>query len=140
MRVALPAWNGRVSPVFDVTKRILVFDIENGTVTRTSEHELTEGGGVETLTRLEVDVLICSAISWPLEANLWVAGIEVVPDICGPTDAIIAAYRAGRRDLARFQAPGHSHPKPRERTPDEGSRRSAVDRTRHRQRKVFEKS
>jgi predicted Fe-Mo cluster-binding NifX family protein len=108
MRVAVPTWNGRVSPVFDVARHVLVVDIERGAVTRTSEQELGDGGRVEPLSALGVDVLICSAISWPLEAMLWVARIEVVSDICGPTDEIIDAYRSGGRTLAKFRSPGHS--------------------------------
>jgi predicted Fe-Mo cluster-binding NifX family protein len=111
MRVALPAWDGRVSPVFDVANRILVVDIERGTVTRTSDHTLEDDNRVETLSTLGVDVLLCSAISWPVEAMLWVAGIEVVSDICGPIDEVIGAYRSGVRALATFHSPGYSERK-----------------------------
>jgi len=53
-----------------------------------------------------VQRLICSAISASVEAALWFAGIEVVPDICGAPDDIIAALLSGDDDLQRFRSPG----------------------------------
>jgi predicted Fe-Mo cluster-binding NifX family protein len=108
MRVALPSWNGRISPVFDVTRRIVVVDIENGIIAGRSEHELEDGARIEQISRLGVDVLICSAISWPVEAMLWAAGIDVVSDICGPVNEIIDAHLSGERDLASHRSPGYS--------------------------------
>jgi predicted Fe-Mo cluster-binding NifX family protein len=108
MRVALPAWNGRISPVFDVANRIRLVEIDNGIVTRQSEHKLMSGGRVEELSELSVDVLICAAISWPVEAMLWVAGIEVISDVCGPADEIVEAYRTDERNLTKFHSPGYS--------------------------------
>ena len=118
-----------MSPVFDVANRFLVVDIKGGAVTRRSEHNLGDDGRVEKLSGLGVDVLICSAISWPVEAMLWVAGIEVVSDICGPTDEIVDAYRTGERDLARVHSPGYSVRKRGGRTFLTGTARGTEDRT-----------
>jgi predicted Fe-Mo cluster-binding NifX family protein len=114
-----------VSPVFDVANRFLVVDIENGVVTREENHDLHSGGRVEKLSKLGVDVLICSAISWPVEAMVWLAGIEVVSDICGAADEVIAAYVKGVRDLARFHSPGCSDQERKRRTLFRSSRREA---------------
>lgn len=112
-----------MSPVFDVARRILVVDVDDGVVNRSSEHEFGDGGRVEELSRLGVDVLICSAVSWPVEAMLWVAGIEVISDICGPVDDIIDAHLIGYHDLARFRSPGYSDRKHGGRAPCTGDRR-----------------
>ena len=120
MKVAIPVWNGRVSPVFDVAKTIQVTDVD-GAHRGPSSFEIrainTARPG-STLADLGVDLLVCSAISSPLEATLWVAGIEVISDICGSLDEIIAALAAGDNELERYRSPGN-RPKPR---------RSAVNR------------
>ena len=40
MKVAIPTWNGRVSPVLDVASRLLVVEIEGGAELARSEVEL----------------------------------------------------------------------------------------------------
>jgi predicted Fe-Mo cluster-binding NifX family protein len=108
MRIAIPVWNGRVSPVFDVARSIRVFDIRDGAVIDVSDRRLKIVGRAEALVKLGVDVLICSAISTPLESTLWVSGIEVIPETCGIAEDIIAAFVAGDTALARFRSPGNT--------------------------------
>jgi predicted Fe-Mo cluster-binding NifX family protein len=69
-------------------------------------HAINSAHPVSTLADLGVDLLVCSAISSPLEAVLWVSGIEVISDICGSPDEIIAALAAGDNELRRFCSPG----------------------------------
>ncbi len=40
MKVALAVWNGRISPVFDVSQRLIVLDVENDAVVERSEESL----------------------------------------------------------------------------------------------------
>jgi predicted Fe-Mo cluster-binding NifX family protein len=60
---------------------------------------------VADLEALKIEILICSAISVEAEAAMRVAGIEVVPEICGPVDTIVKALAAGDRKLAGFHSP-----------------------------------
>ncbi len=110
MRIAIPVWNGRVSPVFDVAKKIRVVDIdaENGSLVATATRTLEAGGTSAELTELGVNLLICSAISVPVESKLWVSGVEVISGICGPADDIVTEFIAGDTTLARFNAPGNA--------------------------------
>jgi predicted Fe-Mo cluster-binding NifX family protein len=105
MKVALPIWNERVSPVFDVAKRLRVFEVEGRIITGTTDHSLDGGGRALRLSALGVDVLICAAISWPAEAALWVAGVEVIPEVCGPADEVVEAYLRGGGALRHFFSP-----------------------------------
>lgn len=107
MRIAIPVWNGRVSPVFDVARSIRVFDICDGAVIDVSDRRLKIVGRVEALVKLGVDVLICSAISTPLESTLWVSGIQVIPETCGIAEDIISAFVDGDVELKMFRSPGH---------------------------------
>ena len=108
MMIAIPVWSGRVSPVFDVARTILVVDLDpdNGTSQTGGTHVIDPMRPAGTLSDLGVEVLICSAISSPLESVLWAQGVEVVSDICGSPDEIIAALAAGDTDLDRFRSPG----------------------------------
>jgi len=40
MKVALTVWNGRISPVFDVSRKILILDVSHGVVTGQREEPL----------------------------------------------------------------------------------------------------
>jgi len=109
MRVAVPDWEGRVSPVFDVAKQVLLVDLghpDNGnrrweTLGTALPHERARR-----LAELGVQVLVCGAISWPLEALLAAAGIRVVPLICGEVEEVVRAFRDGTLENERFMMPG----------------------------------
>ena len=108
MRIAIPVWNDRVSPVFDVARSIRVADIADGAVAHLSNHELENDNRAAMLAKIGVDLLICGAISIPLESTLCVAGVEVIPDTCGGAEEIIQAFALGDRTLTRFRSPGNS--------------------------------
>ena len=102
----MPIWAGRVSPVFDVAKRLLLVEVEHSTVGCRMEHDLSAGSRVSTLTRLGVELLICGAISRRLERSLCGAGIDVVSDTTGPVDEVVNAFLAGTLSDDRFAMPG----------------------------------
>jgi predicted Fe-Mo cluster-binding NifX family protein len=108
MKVAIPVWNGRVSPVFDVAKEIRVaqIDLQLGEVLGDSTHALNSTRRASTLADLGVNTLVCSAVSPPLEAALWVLGVEVISDVCGSPDEILQALAAGDTELDGFRTPG----------------------------------
>jgi len=110
MRVALPVWSDRISPVFDVATHMKVVDIDGRSVIRILDLRVARSNRVARLEELAVDVLICGAISRPLEAACWVAGIEVVADICGPVDDVIGAYLNGSLAAGDYQSPGRADP------------------------------
>jgi predicted Fe-Mo cluster-binding NifX family protein len=108
MRIAIPVWNDRISPVFDVAGAIRLIDIADGVVVNSSTREFENKNRAATLVMLGVDLLICAAISIPLESTLWVSGVEVIPDICGSLEEISQALASGDRDLTRFRSPGNT--------------------------------
>ena len=62
MKVAIPVWQSRVSPVFDVVTHLLALDIDNGRETSQSEcliDNLSSDGHVRILIELDVDALLC---------------------------------------------------------------------------------
>jgi predicted Fe-Mo cluster-binding NifX family protein len=51
-------------------------------------------------------VLICGAISWPLELMLVSTGIMVIPNTCGLVNDVIAAFITGNLTEQAFLMPG----------------------------------
>jgi predicted Fe-Mo cluster-binding NifX family protein len=114
MRIAIPIWNGHVSPVFDVAHEVAVFDIDRDrrAASAGTTHPLPTGRPAAGLEALGIDLLICSAISPALEAVLWVSGIEVIADVCGSPPGIATSFARGDTSLDDFRTPGSVRPRP----------------------------
>jgi predicted Fe-Mo cluster-binding NifX family protein len=111
VRVAIPVWNERVSPVFDAATRLVLVDFENGAEQSRREAIIEESFLAQRARRLVevgVNVLICGAISRPLAAVLAASGITVIPWTAGPVDEVLAAYLKGRLPHPRWTMPGCS--------------------------------
>jgi predicted Fe-Mo cluster-binding NifX family protein len=112
MRIAIPICDGRISPVFDVARRLIVVDVENrGEISRI-EHTL-ENTEITARARrvadLGVDVLICGAISLSLEKMLRGADVEVVGRTCGEAEQVLRAFVDGKMTEQSFLMPGCAH-------------------------------
>lgn len=112
MRVAIPTWGGRVSPVFDVARRLLLVDV-NGDAEVSREEVAIEASQPATrairTTELGVNTLICGAISTPLESLLVSAHVCVIPDACGSVEDVLRAFLAGSLEEDAFLMPGCCH-------------------------------
>ena len=109
MKVAIPVWNDRISPVFDTAGMLLIIDIENGV--ERSRFEETIGPALlqrraARIYELGLDVLLCGAISKQLASLVSAAGISIVPFLTGQAEEILAAYLANELNSPRFLMPG----------------------------------
>jgi predicted Fe-Mo cluster-binding NifX family protein len=129
MRIAVPVWDGQVSPVFDVARRVEVYESHGNAIGTVSTHRLHEAHAASDLADLGVELLICSAISAELETVLWISGIEVLSEICGDADRIVATYLGGDHDLQQFRSPAK-----RPRHDADGRPPAAPERSNHRPR------
>ena len=114
MRIAIPCWRGRVSPVFDAARNLLLVDLENGRELRRETRPITEAGPCARAAEacgLGIDLLICGAISAPLEASLSRRGLRVVGFVCGPVERVIEAFLQGGLGSAAFRMPGCKGPR-----------------------------
>ncbi len=109
MKVAVPDWHGRVSPVFDVAEQVLLVDLAS----EDDGNQRTESLGSQALhdrarrlMELEVNVLVCGAISWPLEVLVTASGIRVIALVCGNVGEVVQAFRNGTLESERFAMPG----------------------------------
>ena len=109
MRIAIPVWQGRVSPVFDEASRILLVDISEKQEQHRQEESLTTRNPFERaqfLPRLGVDLLLCGMISQTQQTALSSAGIQIIPCICGAMEEVIAAFLDGSIESGAMRMPG----------------------------------
>jgi predicted Fe-Mo cluster-binding NifX family protein len=109
MRVAIPIWEGKISPVLDTASRLLILDIRDQTETSRFEIVLDEPDASRRCFRIQglgVKTLICGAISRPFSRMLTGFGIEVIPEISGQTEDVLEAYLKGSLFHARCRAAG----------------------------------
>ncbi|MCP4748165.1 MAG: dinitrogenase iron-molybdenum cofactor biosynthesis domain-containing protein [Desulfobacteraceae bacterium] len=89
MKVALTIWGNRISPVFDSARKLLVAEVENSRAEKKQYESLdTEmiSELTEMLTNLEINVLICGAISKRFSDIIETGGIKLIPFITGHVD------------------------------------------------------
>jgi predicted Fe-Mo cluster-binding NifX family protein len=113
MRLAVTIWNGRISPVFDVARRILLLEVEGGreAVRREEALDNTDPGRLaSSLTAYQPDVLVCGAISRGLATLLTASGIRVIPFVAGEVEPVIEAFRKGVLARPDWAMPGCCDP------------------------------
>ena len=109
MRVAIPRWQGRVSPVFDVAGHLLLVDVADGAEQARRSVMIDAASPrarVLAVTDHAAAVLICGAISAPIEQALLANGVEVISQICGDVEQVLAAFIEGRLGQETFLMPG----------------------------------
>ena len=111
MRIGLPVWDGKVSPVFDSASRLMVLDVHGVAVNKAFEVFMEESDFHRRCSDLKgfgVELLICGAISSQLRDMLMALGINVIPWISGQIEAVVHAYVEGSLCDGRFVMPGCS--------------------------------
>ncbi|RKX25095.1 MAG: dinitrogenase iron-molybdenum cofactor biosynthesis protein [Candidatus Zixiibacteriota bacterium] len=109
IKVAIPIWDGRVSPVMDTAGRLLVVEIDDGHEISRRTVDIPQAGifhRVNFISGLGIDILICGAISQQFEKMLVASGIRVNPWFRGNVNEIITAYNNGILQNDNFIMPG----------------------------------
>jgi predicted Fe-Mo cluster-binding NifX family protein len=109
MRIAVPIWNDKVSPLFDTASRLLIVEAENlNEISRfkTYLYEQDLSRRCLRLQDLKVNVLICGAISRPFSMMLMSSGIKIISGISGLAEDVLNAYLHGSLSNPKFLMPG----------------------------------
>jgi predicted Fe-Mo cluster-binding NifX family protein len=109
MRVAVPEHQGRIAPVFDTCRCLLMFlQTENGDelVSKEDWSALERHSRPARLKDLCVNALICGGISCRMEELVIAQGIKLVAWRAGEVLDVLAAFREGRIDLPPYLMPG----------------------------------
>ena len=95
--------------MFDVSRKILILDVDHGAVTGRREEPLEGNDPVQKAGKLvewEVRKLICGAISRQLSSLFAAYGIRTIPFIAGDATEVIEAYLAGALPHPGLAMPG----------------------------------
>lgn len=110
MKVALPVWENRVSPVIDFAHVILIAEIENlGVISRQYQpfdSHLPPFSQAANLSGLGVEILICGGVSQVLEEMVRSYGIQVISAVSGNVDEVLQAYLKGSLSNGKYRKPG----------------------------------
>jgi len=108
MRIALSIWEDKVSPVLDTAAKLLIVDNENQKESRFEAHlpEKDISRRCAFIRGLDIDVLICGAVSRHLTKILMASGIEIVSGISGHVEDVIKAHFHGNLTQSKFLMPG----------------------------------
>ncbi|MBU2497643.1 MAG: hypothetical protein KKE57_01965 [Proteobacteria bacterium] len=109
MRIAIPIWEDKISPVLDTASRLLVVEVENQSEASRFEIYLDEQQISRRCFRIQglgVDILICGAVSRPFYRMLMASGIDVISGISGPAEDILDACLKGNLADSKFLMPG----------------------------------
>lgn len=109
MKLALSVFKGGISTVFDSAEQLLIVETETADSDKITLQKFVAtdpAGRAAELKHRGVDVLICGAISRPMQALIMAQGIIVHPFVRGEVHAIITAYRNNTLGLSVFSLPG----------------------------------
>jgi predicted Fe-Mo cluster-binding NifX family protein len=109
MKIAVTAWEDRVSPVFDTARQVTFFEVADHHAKTAGEMQLGDEDPARRIQRLKdmgVDAIICGAISQPVAASVQVAGIRLIPFVAGPVVDVLKAYLEGTLTAPAFRMPG----------------------------------
>jgi predicted Fe-Mo cluster-binding NifX family protein len=109
MRIAFAIWKGRISPVFDHSQRLLLVEVEEGIQLNERVQTLLHrfpSRRVAQLRQLQIQTLICGAISRPLAALINASDIKLIPFVAGDVKTVLDAFLAGKLPGPGFWMPG----------------------------------
>ena len=107
MRVAVPIWGARISPVLDTATTLRLF--------RNGEDSSAPGADValpaDPLEKIRAitqtaDIVICGAVSNRMEQDLVHRGVTVHPWVMGEVDSVMDMWRCGRIGECEQTMPG----------------------------------
>jgi predicted Fe-Mo cluster-binding NifX family protein len=116
MKAALTVWDGRISPVFDVSREALVLTIQDGAEVERRVEDIGAPDAarkVQRLLELGVQDLVCGAISEPLQHELKARGLRVICFVAGEVTEVVRALLAGELPTPALLMPGCRGPRNR---------------------------
>jgi len=115
MRIALPIWEDKISPVLDTASRLLILETMDQKKFSRKEAALEEkeiSRRCFRIRKLGVDLLICGAVSRSFSDLLQASGVNIIPGISGAVEDILDAYFKGNLNQPKFLMPGYQRKHP----------------------------
>jgi predicted Fe-Mo cluster-binding NifX family protein len=111
MKIAIPVWQDRVSPLFDSSEHLLVAESAGNRILKQdviSMESLSLFQRIDLLQRLHIEVFACGGITRPILENISNKNIKVIPFICGDVNELLQAILNGKDVKFLFSMPGKS--------------------------------
>ncbi len=109
MKTAFSNWHKRIAPLFDTAKQIHLIEVESGQIIQETQETPATGSPVQmalSLSELNINTLVCGAISRPLYEMVSAYGIKIIPFVTGDLGEVIAAWLNGNLEHEDFAMPG----------------------------------
>jgi predicted Fe-Mo cluster-binding NifX family protein len=111
MRLAVPEHQGRIAPVFDCCKRLMIvlqLPLEDEVLQNEDWASLPRLTRAARLMELNVELLVCGGISCWMEDQIRRHGIPMIPWVAGDVWEVLAALRQGRIFDPEYAMPGRA--------------------------------
>jgi predicted Fe-Mo cluster-binding NifX family protein len=111
MKVAIPVDGNYIAPTFDFAGHLLVVSYKNGKIVDKQNVAVTEqlpSLRAARLKALEIDTLLCGAISNPLAAMVWHHGINIISGLSGAVETVLNESLSTGTLMSRYTLPGCS--------------------------------
>jgi len=109
MKIAIPVWENKVSPVLDTASRLMVVELKDEGPMLRFEIYLDERDLSQRCLRIQdlcVNTLICGAVTRHFSDLLKASGINLIQGISGQPEAVLNAYLGGTLALSKYLMPG----------------------------------
>jgi predicted Fe-Mo cluster-binding NifX family protein len=109
MRIAISIWEDKISPVLDTASKLLIVEDNSQNESSRFEANLLEQDmslRCSFIRGLDLDVLICGAVSRQFREMLRACGIKIISGIAGPAEDVLDAYLHGDLYHSGFFMPG----------------------------------
>lgn len=109
MITAFSYWGARIAPMFDTASQVRVVVSEAGRIINDQQLPLPQvvpAQKVLQLTAMEVETLVCGAVSRSLHSMIEAYGIRVIPFVAGDLDEVVTATINGRLEPEHYAMPG----------------------------------
>jgi len=109
LKIGIPIWNERISPVMDTASTLLVMELDGRKeISRTyvNLENFSIWKRIFLIRDSKIDVLICGAISRPFLDGLRRSHIQVLFGIMGKVQDVLNAFIDGRLFHPKFFMPG----------------------------------
>lgn len=107
--LAVTVWQGRISPVFDAARRLLIARVEDTGIVGRQYCHFSPGRLsqlVELLSARGVNTVICGAISEESVRGLEAAGFELFSFVAGDCREVLEAFIHGKPEWVDLRMPG----------------------------------
>ena len=111
MKIALSVSGDKVAPTFDFVDEFVIVEKMQGNTIRKQRFVLGENFAllrVKKLKGMNIDTILCGAISNPVVRMFRYYNISVISGVAGDIDNVIGEYLRGNSDFTKYRLPGFS--------------------------------